>query len=70
VRGVKGCKRILERLYVRSSCICNMHSRAHHAKGRLCRMRVGAPPPAALAYERAPPPNTRALPLTRYRLAI
>ena len=33
---------------------------AHHAKGRLCRMRVGAP--AALAYhgKRAPPPNTRA----------
>jgi hypothetical protein len=37
---------------------------AHHAKGRLCRMRVGAP--AALAYKRAPPPNTRAA----YRLAI
>ena len=36
----------------------------HHAKGRLCRMRVGAP--AALAYKRAPPPNTRAA----YRLAI
>jgi hypothetical protein len=37
---------------------------AHHAKGRLCRMRVGAP--AALAYKQAPPPNTRAA----YRLAI
>ena len=37
---------------------------AHHAKGRLCRVRVGAP--AALAYKRAPPPNTRAA----YRLAI
>ena len=36
----------------------------HHAKGRLCRMRVGAP--AALAYKRAPLPNTRAA----YRLAI
>jgi hypothetical protein len=33
---------------------------AHHAKGRLCRMRVGAP--AALAYARAAPEHTCRLP--------
>ena len=37
---------------------------AHHAKGRLCRMRVGAPQPRS--PKQAPPPNTRAA----YRLAI